>query len=126
MVFKNLLTAAFLTFTLVSIVATSYGQDEIDYANLHITSDCVSPTMEMNIVTEDGEITDPVGVVYSDFGFPADVVRLDSEVRGVMGSGELRVCKKTYGNSGNGPGGGVWIFSCEDEGRHACSIMLEN
>lgn len=118
MLFKNLIYGAFLLFTLASILATSYGTTGA--GRMVLQSDCVQPPANLVIDVSNYQITSPSGASYSDFGFPADVVRLDTPVQGTVGSAN-RVCTKSYGNEQDG---NIWVFVCEDDGQYACTITL--
>lgn len=125
--FKHFLSAVFLLFTLVSVLATSSPRDD-DHpksGSHYIISDCVSPTIDATIVISNSAIISPGGMSFTDFGFP--VATLAQTVSGTVG-GATRECTVTYGESGGSWDSNTkdrWLFSCFDNGRFKCSIFIE-
>lgn len=122
MFFKNLLTVAFLIFTLFSVVATSDGSGTPWAGTYRVVSDCVTPVRDQSVSVSAATITTG-GVGFTDFGFPANTIT--SDMTGTVG-GASRNCKITY----NDPDKLNWgshptIYSCFDDGSFKCSIYLK-
>src|ERR1035437_4359048 len=103
---KNLFAGAFFLICLWSILATSQLENSITKSGLQVTSDCVSPVLDRSVTTVGGQIVSPAGLSYTDFGFPAATVNLNTDVIGTV-NGLTRTCTQTYGNSMSSS---QWIF----------------
>jgi len=124
MYFKNALAAVFLVFTLFAVLGSSVLRDDetAENGSFYIISDCVTPTMENNVVITNNVITSPGGVNLTDFGFPQNT--LAQTMTGTVGA-VSRECTVTYGESGDNYVNNRWLYSCFDNGTFKCSIYIE-
>ncbi len=121
---KDLIAAVFLIFTVFCLLATSAPFGQLPVSGSHwIISDCVTPVTKTAITVVDGSITEPVGVSFMDFGFPA--AKIDATVSGIV-NGKNRECLITYGDDGSEHDfSDHWLYSCFDNGDHVCSIYIK-
>ncbi|MEM7646057.1 MAG: hypothetical protein AAF203_04035 [Pseudomonadota bacterium] len=104
------------------LVATSSLATSGSY---YVSSDCVSPIENrVRVFTSSGEITDPPGTTFQDFGLPTTVLTVGG-VEGVVGSVSRR-CENTYGvDTDSIDDEETLVFSCYDDGAYSCSVVLE-
>lgn len=115
-----------IIFALLTAAWTGLGctksASNIDNSNLHIISDCVTPSVERDVQTSFGTII-AGGMDFTQFGFPQSTVHLGVDNSGPYNNGFTtvsRTCKNTYGD----PAYDKFIFSCIDDGSYACSIVI--
>lgn len=119
MTFKNVLTIMFFLFTAFVSLATSGLNSSASNGSFFIHSDCVSPSVEMNITLENGIVTAPVMADLSQFGLPGN----EFNRTGIVGSylGVTRSCFYEYINEEINE----HVISCFEENVFLCSVYLK-
>ena len=121
---KNILAAAFLGFTLFSVLATSQLRDDDKPASgqNYVISDCVTPVLENVVTIANNVVVAPGGVSFTDFGFPSATIA--QTMTGTVGAVQ-RECTVTYGEGGLNGVKNRWVYSCFDNGTFKCTIYIE-
>jgi hypothetical protein len=122
--FKDLIAAAMLVATAYFSLATSSPRDAASptTGTYYVISDCTTPPFESVVTVSGSAVIAPVGVSFTDFGFPLSTI--SQSVIGPVAGG-TRECTVTYGENGTNHVDDRWLYSCFDNGKFRCSIYSQ-
>lgn len=121
------LKIAFILFTTYVITATSRGTNNtVIYTSWGAATNCPNAIAnnEVFIVSDSGNIKDPINRTFLDYGMPISSVRIASDLS-VSGTenGITRLC--TYSAQLDGVSGKtLGIYSCADNGVASCVVTF--